>query len=504
MISELKAACEEVDKNPDKTELNSVISAAKALKKEDYTPAAWAVFEKALKDAEAVCNNPEATKSQTAAAVAALKKAIEDVKKSPAQKPVETAKVKVKKISISGLSKKIAAGKKVKLTAKVSPSNASNKAVTWKSSNKKVATVTKKGKVKGKKAGKTYIIAKVGKKKYKCRVIVKKKSVKPIQTTKPVETTKPEQPTKPNVPEQTTMPEVPTTAPSQPDPAVNDFGYRVTGSTVTINQYKGKSTAVVIPEKINGKPVTGISETAFQESDYSAVRITSVVIPETVTSIGRLAFAYCKFLRTLEIQGNGLKTIGNQAFDQYSSLQSVKLPGTVQSMGEYAFAGCQTMTSINIPVDLVSVGLSPFSGCSNLQYVTIDEGATILPSFAYRSSLKAIVLPLSITTIEESQFSGCSGLESVEIKGAVKTIGEMAFYGCSLLKEVILPETVETIEEYAFSSCTTLEEITIPASVTNIAANAFEECTALKTIKGTKGSYAETFANNNGFTFVEK
>lgn len=71
----------------------------------------------------------------------------------------------------------------------------------------------------------------------------------------------------------------------------------------------------------------------------------------------------------------------------------------------------------------------------------------------------------------------------------------MAFYGCSLLKEVILPETVETIEEYAFSSCTTLEEITIPASVTNIAANAFEECTALKTIKGTKGSYAETFAN---------
>ncbi len=393
----------------------------------------------------------------------------------------------------------IRVGQAVKLKVKNN-----KKKVKWSSKNKKVATVTKKGEVKGKKAGKTYIIAKVGKKKYKCRVIVKKKSVKPIQTTKPVETTKPEQPTKPNVPEQTTMPEVPTTAPLQPDPAVNDFGYRVTGSTVTINQYKGKSTAVVIPEKINGKPVTGISETAFQESDYSAVRITSVVIPETVTSIGRLAFAYCKFLRTLEIQGNGLKTIGNQAFDQCSSLQSVKLPGTVQSMGEYAFAGCQAMTSINIPVDLVSVGLSPFSGCSNLQYVTIDEGATILPSFAYRSSLKAIVLPLSITTIEESQFSGCSGLESVEIKGAVKTIGEMAFYGCSLLKEVILPETVETIEEYAFSSCTTLEEITIPASVTNIAANAFEECTALKTIKGTKGSYAETFANNNGFTFVEK
>ncbi|MCI9127681.1 MAG: leucine-rich repeat protein, partial [Eubacterium sp.] len=60
------------------------------------------------------------------------------------------------------------------------------------------------------------------------------------------------------------------------------------------------------------------------------------------------------------------------------------------------------------------------------------------------------------------------------------------------------------IDGYAFGSCTSLEEIAIPASVTNIAANAFEECTALKTIKGTKGSYAETFAKNNGFTFVEK
>ena len=180
MVSELKAACEEVDKNPDKTELNSVISAAKALKKEDYTPAAWAVFEKALKDAEAVCNNPKATQSQTAAAVAALKKAIDDVKKSPAQKPVQPAKVKVKKISISGLSKKIAAGKKVKLTAKVSPSNASNKSVTWKSSNKKVATVTSKGVVtmKKKSGGKSVTITATAKDGSKVKATYKIKSMK--------------------------------------------------------------------------------------------------------------------------------------------------------------------------------------------------------------------------------------------------------------------------------------------------------------------------------------
>lgn len=246
----------------------------------------------------------------------------------------------------------IRVGQTVKLKVKKN-----KKKVKWSSKNKKVATVTKKGKVKGKKEGKTYIIAKVGKKKYRCRIIVKKKkSVKPVETTKSVETTKPDETTKPNVPEQTTKPEVPTTEPSKPEPSMNDFGYSSSGSTVTINQYKGKSATVVIPAEIAGKKVVSISEAAFQESDYSAVRITSVVIPETVVRIERLGFANCKFLKSIEIKGNGLKSIGNQAFDQCSSLQSVKLPGTVQTIGEFAFAGCSAMSSINVPADLVSVG----------------------------------------------------------------------------------------------------------------------------------------------------
>lgn len=404
------------------------------------------------------------------------------------------AKSKLNKTKVT-----IKVGQTVKLKVK-----SNKKKVKWSSKNKKVATVSKAGKVKGKKQGKTYIIAKVGKKKYKCRVIVKKNIVNPVPTTKPVEATKPVETTKPNVPGETTKPEVPTTTPSKPDSSASDFGFNTSGSGVTINKYYGKSATVVIPAEIAGKKVTAISEAAFQEGDDSAVRITSVVIPETVTSIGRLGFANCKYLKTLEIKGNGLKTIGGQAFDQCVALGDVKLPSSVQSIGEYAFAGCQTMTIINIPASIASIGGGPFSGCTNLQNIIIDEGAKILPSFAYRTSLKSIVLPTSITKIDASQFSGCSGLEKAEIKGAVKTITSEAFCDCTSLREVILSEEVEVIDEYAFYGCTSLETIRIPASVTNIASSAFEECTALKTIEGVKGSYAETFANNNGLTFVEK
>ena len=136
--------------SPGMKNLNSVLNEAKRLKKDDYTPAAWASFQKALAEAEAVYNNPKATNEQATAAAASLKKAMETVKTA----------VKVKKISISGLSKKIAEGRKVKLTAKISPSNADNKGVMWKSSNEKVATVNSKGVVtmKKKSGGKSVTI----------------------------------------------------------------------------------------------------------------------------------------------------------------------------------------------------------------------------------------------------------------------------------------------------------------------------------------------------------
>lgn len=156
--------------SPGMENLNSVLNEAKRLKKDNYTPAAWASFQKALAKAEAVSNNPKATNEQATAAAASLKKAMETLKTA----------VKVKKISISGLSKEIAEGMKVKLTAKISPSNAANKSVMWKSSNKKVATVDSKGVVtmKKKSGGKSVTITATAKDGSRAKASYKIKSMK--------------------------------------------------------------------------------------------------------------------------------------------------------------------------------------------------------------------------------------------------------------------------------------------------------------------------------------
>ena len=147
-LSEALRNLKETDQG--ETDLNSALKEAKSLKKDDYTPKAWEVFQKALSVAEAVLQNPDATKEQKEEAAVSLKKAMEEVKQNPAKEDKDpgnqnTQPVKVKKITISGISKKIAAGQKIRLTAKVTPSNAANKNVTWKSGDKKVATVSSSG-----------------------------------------------------------------------------------------------------------------------------------------------------------------------------------------------------------------------------------------------------------------------------------------------------------------------------------------------------------------------
>ncbi len=165
---------------PEKEDLNSALNAANALRKEDYTPAAWEAFQKVLANAEAIFNNPKATKEQRAAAAASLKKAVEEVKKNPAGNITPPTVVKVNKISISGLSKKIAAGRKIQLTAKISPSNAANKDVIWESSNKKVATVDSRGVVtmKKKSGGKSVTITATAKDGSKVKATYKIRSMK--------------------------------------------------------------------------------------------------------------------------------------------------------------------------------------------------------------------------------------------------------------------------------------------------------------------------------------
>ncbi len=138
-----------VAKAETKEELNAVINEFSQMVKADYTPESWKVYEDAVKSAKAVAEDKRASEEECLNALRAVK----DAKAGLTVKTNKPSVQKVTKITISGISKKVAAGKKIQLTASVAPSDASNKAITWTSSNKKYAAVNSKGKVTVKKAG---------------------------------------------------------------------------------------------------------------------------------------------------------------------------------------------------------------------------------------------------------------------------------------------------------------------------------------------------------------
>ena len=194
---------------------------------------------------------------------------------------------------------------------------------------------------------------------------------------------------------------------------------------------------------------------------YHCSGLTSVTIPNSVTSIGHSAFGGCSGLTSVTIP-NSVTSIGGWAFSGCSGLTSVTIGNSVTSIGGWAFRGCTSLTSVTIPNSVTSIGEDAFYGCSGLTSVTIGN---------------------SVTSIGDWAFYGCSGLSSVTIGNSVTSIGGGAFWDCSGLTSITIPNSVTSIGNKAFSYCSDLTSVTIPNSVTSIGQNAFLNCTSLMTIK---------------------
>jgi len=133
----------------------------------------------------------------------------------------------------------------------------------------------------------------------------------------------------------------------------------------------------------NLKSVTITDETVFgYGAFYNCSGLTSVAIPDSVTSIGSSAFSYCSGLTSITIPDN-VTSIGDWAFECCSGLTSVTIPDSVTSIGEYAFAGCSGLTSVTIPDSVTSIERKTFFGCSGLTSVTIPDSVTELDSSAF-------------------------------------------------------------------------------------------------------------------------
>ena len=246
-------------------------------------------------------------------------------------------------------------------------------------------------------------------------------------------------------------------------------------------------TSVTIPEG-----VTSIGSSAFS----GCRSLTSVTIPEGVTSIGGWAFQFCTSLTSVTIP-EGVTSIELWAFSGCSSLASVTIPEGVTSIRTFAFSGCSSLTSVTIPEGVTSIESSAFSDCSSLTSVTIPESVTSIGGFAFAhcSSLTSITIPETVTSISWNPFANCSSLREIivddenpdfaSIKGVLysKDITDLYCYPAGLMEtSFTIPRTVNSIKNYAFSGCVGLTEIVIPESVTSIGGNSFSECRNLTSL----------------------
>jgi len=238
--------------------------------------------------------------------------------------------------------------------------------------------------------------------------------------------------------------------------------------------YLSKGENFIIPDS-----VTSIGDEAF----FDCSSLQSVTIPDSVTSIGNCAFKWCSSLQSVTIP-NSVTSIGDSAFYGCSSLQSVTIPDSVTSIGDRAFYDCSSLQSVTIPDSVTSIGDSAFYGCSSLQSVTIPNSVTSIGDSAFCGckSLQSVTIPDSVTSIGDEAFRGCSSLQSVTIPDSVTSIGNCAFKWCSSLQSITIPNSVTSIGDDAFYGCSSLQSVTIPDSVTSIGSYAFKGCSSLQTV----------------------
>ena len=152
--------------------------------------------------------------------------------------------------------------------------------------------------------------------------------------------------------------------------------------------------------------------------------------------------------------------IDSHAFINCSNLTTVKIPNSVTSIGTNAFKGCGII-SVTIPNSVTSIASSAFMMCNSLISITIPNSLTIIETevFCNCSSLISVKISDSVTSIKSMAFSGCNALTSLTMGNRVSYIENMAFRGCSSLTELTIPKSVKKIGTQSFYACKTLNKI---------------------------------------------
>lgn len=273
-----------------------------------------------------------------------------------------------------------------------------------------------------------------------------------------------------------------------------NFYYTEDDKGITVTGYSGDEKNIVLPEKIDGKPVVAIASKAFELQKFESIKI-----PESVTDIGSYAFRHCINLKDVKINGK-ITAIEMGTFNYCSSLNTFTIPPTVETIEENAF-GKTPLSEVILPDSVKSIGKFSYFGCENLKTFTSGKGLKQLygSCFAGCTSLENVNLQEGVELLGENCFSGCSSLKNITLPNTVKLISKYAFQATSLEK-IIIPDSTETIERHAFANCMNLTDIYIPKTVKEIQQYTFEGTKGF-TIHGIPDSPAEIHADMYGYKF---
>lgn len=257
--------------------------------------------------------------------------------------------------------------------------------------------------------------------------------------------------------------------------------------TVTITKYTGTESTVILPSTINSWPVTKIGEDAFQDN----TTITSVTIPANVTEIGSNAFAGCTNLTSVNYAGDWSNlTIqsGNPAVQDAANEQLFDFDFILNNTAVIVTRYNGTAADVTIPSrykgkPVTAIEHAAFFN-SAVTSVTIPDSVTSIDdnAFGFCSQLTNISIPNSVTYIGFSAFAHCTSLKSITLPSSLSFISGSLFSGCSQLTTIHIPDSVPSIQSYAFYHCRNLETIRIPVSVTLIETDAFAGCPSSMTV----------------------
>ena len=308
-----------------------------------------------------------------------------------------------------------------------------------------------------------------------------------------------------------------------------DFEYTINNDKVTITDYIGSATEVVIPAEIEGYPVTSIGDEAFRLDRT----LTKVIIPETVISIEYGAFFQCELLVNVTLP-NGIENIEDRVFSHCESLTNIIIPNSVMHIGNGAFYGCDSLKHVlyrgsenewsilkgksNSENDSLFDAVVHYDVQLGTEYKSTVEKSAMCSigkveinscnycDFSFCVETRENVIGHSFNDRECTRcglpcdfplsYIFCNGEIEVycrknvtniiipaEIEGyPVTCISSQAFWNCTLLTSITIPNSVKSIGDSAFEGCSSLANITIPDSVTSIDSQAFGNCSSLTSI----------------------